>query len=46
MLDIAYKSRTSYYNALERAQTKGNEIIFVQWFFKNYIKGNKRYLKG
>ncbi len=44
MLDIAYENRNSYYTALERAQVKRNEHIFVQWFIKNYIKANKRYL--
>jgi len=45
MLDIPYTNRTSYYNALERSQIKGNEHIFLQWFIKRYIKENKRYLK-
>ena len=43
MLDIAYKNRDSYYNALERSQVKKDDSAFVQWFFKRYIKDNRRY---
>ncbi len=45
MLNIKYERRNSYYNALERSQVKNEEGIFIQWFLKNYIKENKRYLK-
>lgn len=45
MLDIPYKGRAGYYGALERAQVKGNENIFVQWLFRKYIKENRRYLR-
>ena len=45
MLDIPYENRNSYYNALERAQIKDNESIFVQWFIKKYINENKKYLR-
>lgn len=44
MLDIAYEKRSGYYNALERAQVKKNEIIFLQWFFKRYLKENRKFL--
>jgi len=44
MLDIKYEKRSSYYNALERSQLKNNETIFLNWFFKQYIKEQKRYL--
>ena len=44
LLNIHYDSRASYYNALERAQTKEQDNIFVQWFFKRYVKEHKRYL--
>lgn len=40
MLDIPYENRNSYYNALERAQIKKNELVFLQWFFKRYAKSN------
>ncbi len=43
MLDIAYVNRNSYYNALERAQIKKNDLIFLQWFFKKYSKENKNF---
>lgn len=44
MLDISYKNRDSYYNALERSQ-KGAEQIFVQHTIKRYIKDYKRYIE-
>ncbi len=44
MLNIPYENRNSYYNALERSQTKGDENIFLQWFFRRYKRENKRYL--
>ena len=46
MHNISYSNRNSYYNALERAQTKKNELIFLQWFFKRYFHENKRFLKA
>ncbi len=44
MLDIPYEKRAGYYNALERAQIKNEERIFVQWFFRRYVKEYERYL--
>ncbi|HII14786.1 MAG TPA: Fic family protein [Nanoarchaeota archaeon] len=44
MLDIPYVGRDSYYNALQRAQVKKADSIFVVWVIKNYIKANKRYM--
>ena len=44
MLDIAYSNRDSYYTALERAQIKKNELVFLQWFFKRYFKENKNFV--
>lgn len=43
MLNIDYKDRRSYYNALERAQTKGDDMIFVQWFIRRYLKTYQKY---
>lgn len=45
LTDISYENRTSYYNALERSQTKNKEHTFIQWSIKKYIKENKKYLK-
>jgi len=45
LLNIPYEKRASYYNALERAQIKKMDGIFLQWFFKLYIKEHKKYLK-
>ncbi len=44
LLDISYTKRASYYNALERAQTKKEENIFIQWFFRRYLDEYKSYL--
>src|SRR3989338_7753651 len=43
LLNISCKNRSSYYTALERAQVKQNDAIFVQWIFKRYIKDYKQY---
>ncbi len=40
MLNIPYQNRSSYYGALERAQVKKIDAVFVQWFFKKYLKEN------
>jgi len=42
MLDIPYENRNGYYTALERSQIKQEEKIFLQWFFKRYLKEYKR----
>jgi Fic family protein len=46
MLNIKYGNRSGYYSALERAQVKKNELVFVSWFFKRYVKEHMRYLKS
>ena len=38
LFTIPYQGRNSYYTALERAQSKKQDHIFVQWFIKKYIK--------
>ena len=43
MLNIDYKDRRSYYNALERSQNKADDMIFVQWFMQRYLKTHKQY---
>lgn len=43
MLNISYRDRRSYYNALERAQVKGQNSVFLQWFFRRYLKEQKRF---
>ncbi len=45
MLNIPYTKRSGYYNALERAQVKKNDWIFVSWFFRRYMKEHRRYVK-
>ncbi|MFH0818001.1 MAG: Fic family protein [Candidatus Micrarchaeota archaeon] len=43
LLNIPYENRGSYYSALERSQVKKNDSIFIQWFFKRYVKERKSY---
>ncbi len=45
MLNIEYANRNAYYTALERAQVKKKEFIFVQYLIKRYLKAQKQYLK-
>ena len=45
MMNIEYTNRNSYYNALERSQTKNKDYIFVQYLVKRYIRSYKKYLK-
>ncbi|MFX1418473.1 MAG: Fic family protein [Promethearchaeota archaeon] len=42
MFNLPYRIRKSYYNALEKSNLKDDDMIFVGWFFKNYLK----YLEG
>ena len=42
MLNIPYTNRLGYYNALERSEVKGDEYVFVIWFFKRYAKEYRR----
>jgi len=44
LLNIGFSYRRSYYNALERSQVTGNEIYFLKWFMKRYVKTYKKYL--
>ena len=46
MIDIKYVGRRSYYNALEKSNITGIYAMFVQWFFKRYLKDNKKYLQS
>ncbi len=45
MLNIPYEKRRGYYSSLERSRTKTDETVFLQWFFKRYLKEYNRYLK-
>lgn len=44
MFDINYIDRRSYYVALERSSLKNNDVLFLQWFMKRYVKGNNEFL--
>lgn len=43
LMNIPYEDRRSYYNALERSQVKESDSVFIQWFFKRYIKEYSAY---
>ena len=43
MFDIDPKIRRTYYSALERANIKDDESVFLQWFMKHYLIENKKY---
>ncbi len=43
MLNIKYSDRDSYYNSLERSQTKKQDKIFTLHIFRRYLKECKRY---
>ncbi len=45
LLNIPYEKRVSYYSSLERSQTKNEDTVFLQWFFKRYLKEYAMYLK-
>lgn len=45
MLNIPYEKRRGYYNALEKAQIKKDGTLFIQWFFRRYVKEYKKYLQ-
>ena len=45
VLNIPYENRSGYYTALERAQVKKQDAIFVQWFFKKYVKEHINFAK-
>ena len=43
MMDIKYGDRGSYYNALERSQTRANDLLFLQWFMRRYLRMHADY---
>jgi len=45
LLNIPCENRRSYYNALERSQVKKVDSIFIQWFFKRYLKEHSAHVK-
>ena len=38
MYVVPYRIRKSYYKAIESSAVKKDEMLFVGWFFKNYLK--------
>ncbi len=45
MFNIEFKIRKGYYDALEAANLKADELRFVHWFFTHYIRANQRFLE-
>ncbi|MHA1282337.1 MAG: Fic family protein [Promethearchaeota archaeon] len=46
MFDIDHRIRFQYFKALEKADKReDNELPFILWFFKNYIKANEKYIE-
>ncbi len=45
MLNIPYEKRAGYYSSLERSQIRKDITVFLQWFFKRYLKEHTKYLK-
>lgn len=45
LLNIKFRERYLYYDALETAQTKTDEIYFLKWFMKRYISEYLRHYK-
>ena len=43
MMDIKYGDRGSYYNALERSQTRVDDLLFLQWFMRRYLRMHVNY---
>jgi len=41
MLNIEYRGRRGYYNALERSQISKKERVFCLWFFREYLRQHK-----
>ena len=44
LLVIKNKDRRAYFKALEKSQLEKNEMYFLRWFLKYYIKSNREYL--
>ena len=38
MFVVPFRIRKSYYKAIENSAVKKDEMVFVGWFFKNYLK--------
>ncbi len=45
MMNIEYRNRSAYYNALERSQVHEKEHIFAHYLLKRYIKAYANYIK-
>lgn len=44
-MQIKNNDRRTYFKALEKSQIEKDEIHFLKWFMKYYIKSNRKYLQ-
>ncbi len=44
LMQIENNDKRSYFRSLEKSQLKNDEIYFLKWFMKYYIKSYKKYL--
>jgi len=44
LMQIKNNDKRSYFKSLEKSQLKNDEIYFLKWFMKYYIKSNNKYL--
>ena len=44
-MQIQNNDKRSYFKSLERSQQGNDEIFFLKWFLKYYIKSHKKYLE-
>ncbi len=45
LMQIKNTDRRAYFKALEKSQLEKDEIHFLKWFMKYYIKSNRKYLQ-
>lgn len=43
MFDIDPAQKRQYFNALERAMVNHNDLLFISWFCRNYIRYTQKY---
>lgn len=43
-MQIENNDKRAYFKSLEKSQLKNDEIYFLKWFMKYYIKSNRKYL--
>lgn len=41
LFNIPYEGRTAYYRALERSQTRNDDLPFLRWFVRKYVQEHR-----